>query len=307
MKSAIKAVLVLSSLSACTMPHVDVAKNETVGGAYIRTMAKEYARLAVWERDQYDWPDAALFAAKAGRAKAGEIPLEEAPEHWRLDAHNRHQAAILRERLQRYRAAAAPRRWPQTAALAQIYYDCWVEQREEGWQQSHIDACRQGMEARLMDLAAFMPWAAGAPEALQIGFATARFDLSASEKARLKEFLDRAMDRGITRFLVQGHADRQGGRSFNRLLSERRAATVATWMRRYLHGKKIRIKTAALGEMLPLVPTADGRAKAENRRASVFACPVRCPGEVPEDALPIAVPTVDRRAPVLAAADRGGR
>ncbi len=307
MKSAIVAVLALTGLSACTAPRVNVAENGTASGEYIRAMAQDYARLAAWERDQYDWPDAALFAAKAARAGAGEAPLAETPEHWRLDAPVRRRAAIWRERLQRYRAAAAARRWPRTAARAQIYYDCWIEQREEGWQQPHIDACRQGMEARLMDLAAAMPWAAGAPEALQIGFATARFDLTAAGKARLADFLDRATARGIGRFLVQGHADRQGGRSYNRLLSERRAATVAAWMRRYLHGKKVRIMTAALGEMLPLVPTADGRARAENRRVSVFACPVRCPGEPPEDALPIAVPAADRRAPVLAAADRGGR
>ncbi len=305
MKTLILGFLALTGLSACAAPPVDVAGDVPSGGEYGRAVMTGYVRLAAWEREQYDWPDAALFAAKAARAAAGEMPLAEDPGRWRLDARNRHKATLLRDRLLRYAAAGAARRWPGAAARTQIFYDCWLEQREEGWQQPHIEACRKGMDAGLTDLAATMPWAAGAPGALQIHFATGRFALTAADKARLADFTDRALARGVRRFLVQGHADRQGGRAYNRLLSERRAATVAAWMRRHVRDEQTVILTAALGEMLPLVPTADGKAQADNRRVSVFTCSGRCPGEPPQEVLPLAVPAVDRRPPILAAEERG--
>jgi outer membrane protein OmpA-like peptidoglycan-associated protein len=73
---------------------------------------------------------------------------------------------------------------------------------------------------------------------------------------------------GNARVMLAGHADKSGAASYNVGLSQRRNATV----RSYLEGKGISggvISTEAFGESKPLVDTADGVREPQNRRVEV--------------------------------------
>lgn len=73
---------------------------------------------------------------------------------------------------------------------------------------------------------------------------------------------------GNARVMLAGHADKSGAASYNVGLSQRRNATV----RSYLESKGVPggvIATEAFGETAPLVQTADGVREAQNRRVEV--------------------------------------
>ncbi len=68
--------------------------------------------------------------------------------------------------------------------------------------------------------------------------------------------------------MLAGHADKSGSASYNVGLSQRRNATV----RSYLESKGVAggaIATEAFGETAPLVQTADGEREPQNRRVEV--------------------------------------
>lgn len=73
---------------------------------------------------------------------------------------------------------------------------------------------------------------------------------------------------GNARVMLAGHADKSGSASYNVGLSQRRNATV----RSYLESKGVAggaISTEAFGETAPLVQTADGEREPQNRRVEV--------------------------------------
>jgi len=74
---------------------------------------------------------------------------------------------------------------------------------------------------------------------------------------------------GASRIVIEGHADRSGGDSYNQRLSDRRVKAVTDFMIK--RGVQVaQIQTAAYGETRPRVPTADGVRHDENRRVEIF-------------------------------------
>jgi OOP family OmpA-OmpF porin len=108
-----------------------------------------------------------------------------------------------------------------------------------------------------------------APETYIVFFAFDKSDISPVAS----QVLDRAVAdfraTGSTNVRIEGNADRSGGNAYNQRLSQRRADSVAA----YLRSKGIAqgaITTSANGEDKPRVPTADGVRNDENRNAQVF-------------------------------------
>lgn len=95
-----------------------------------------------------------------------------------------------------------------------------------------------------------------------------RDDLTAESKEIIRRAVEDSSDERVLRFEVVGHADRSGSADYNQGLSKRRADAV----RNYLASLGIEsgdIDTSAKGESSPLVPTADGVAEPQNRRAEI--------------------------------------
>ncbi|OQP56102.1 hypothetical protein A4H97_20605 [Niastella yeongjuensis] len=101
----------------------------------------------------------------------------------------------------------------------------------------------------------------------KILFATNQFTLNAAASTNLDKLATILKGYPDTDIEIQGHTDSQGADDYNMTLSEKRAASVAT----YLKGKGIaagRIKTKGFGETAPVATndTEDGRA--QNRRVN---------------------------------------
>ena len=55
-------------------------------------------------------------------------------------------------------------KYPQAAAEAQVYFDCWVQREDEGWQTDRIEYCHEGFSHALSQRTQLPLYATGAPK-----------------------------------------------------------------------------------------------------------------------------------------------
>lgn len=289
------AIVALGLLAGCgaTFDYDALRVSNAEGDGFAPALSREYKTFALFEADEMmDWPDAARFGGKALQAAKGDVPRPERLADRRLPAGHVGELTAARARLTQALDRGAGRQWPDQAAVAQVRFDCWVEQQEENWQHDHIARCRDGFNAAMRTIDERFA-AAGAPAGLQPAMASAGdggmradgsartfvvpfgFDSAAlTEGARMTvEAVARLIEAGDgVRVIVGGHADRAGADPYNERLSWRRAEA----MSRALIAKGVpagRITVDAFGERRPVVPTGDGVPDARNRRVDVTVGP----------------------------------
>lgn len=107
------------------------------------------------------------------------------------------------------------------------------------------------------------------PETYVVFFAFDKSDISPVAAQVLDRAIADFRATGMTRIVVEGHADRSGKDAYNQKLSERRSASVASYLTQRGVATNA-IQTAGFGESRPRVPTPDGARNDENRRAEIF-------------------------------------
>lgn len=203
-----------------------------------------------------------------------------------IDSEYRGDLTVARQRLVEARNSAAREIAAAALARAQISFECWMEEREEDWQENHIAACRKQFEdamntvdlalanARPAPPAPMPPAPMPEPEPAPLpGPYVVYFDFDSSTLTdAAKAVLDRAVGelstRDDARLSVSGHTDQSGASAYNTRLAERRAAAVAAYLtERGLSGSDMRV--GAFGENQPAVsPSNEGR-EAKNRRVQI--------------------------------------
>jgi len=181
--------------------------------------------------------------------------------------------------------AGGAARAPLPTARAQVQFDCWMEEQEENFQPKDIALCRDSFLSA-MDEASKVVFAAApmpAPKmaeqpaptpspTLQVGMYTIYFDhdrsdLNTAALAVLQESAAGIKETHATSVTVNGYTDRSGNREYNRLLAERRAATVAAALE--ATGIKPTVGEQSYGEDRSAVETADDVRDWHNRRVLV--------------------------------------
>jgi OOP family OmpA-OmpF porin len=248
----------------------------TAGTPFTQGLTEEYRSFTLYEADhEKDWGNAYIFAAKGLAAARGENVLPEQPSNWPVPQPWMQQLNDGRARLMAALDANGRTRLPQVAAKAQVRYDCWVEQSEEGWQDAEIAACR-GEFYYLLGLLEARP-AAPVPPAPAMVPAQREFIIYFDwDSARITpeglRIIDQAAQEARTasgaRIVIVGHADRSGPESYNLRLSLRRADAVRAALAQRGVATE-RTSVTALGESEPAVPTADGVREPRNRRVVV--------------------------------------
>lgn len=268
--------IALSALTACTAPIDELRERRGgEGSAFTQALAEAYLDFADSEAKQYDWIDSRFFARKGLAASRGEVVAPEQPADWSIRIEREEVLSEARARLVTALDAGGRERMPQTAAKAQVGYDCWLEQLEEGWQAEDIAACRKQFETALAELheapatpSVSPPVAADETDRYQVYFDFASADLSPLAVGIVEQAVAAARETGAERLVVVGHADRSGTSEFNLLMSARRAEAVKRVLIR-LGVAPASIETLALGESEPLVATPDGVREPYNRRAVI--------------------------------------
>jgi len=209
-----------------------------------------------------DWPDADHFAAKALDAARGDI---RGPEHvgdWNVGDDKITEINQARERLVAFLNAGAGDVLPQQSASAQVSFDCWIEQQEEGWQADHIAQCRDTFYTAIEDIEPTIK-----PQAT-IFFQFDSDVMEEEEYEKLSAFAKYVNLFNIGAVVIDGHADRAGTTPYNHTLSRDRS--LAVWRDLVRAGvSPDRIAISARGEHAPAVQTVDGIKEPRNRRAEV--------------------------------------
>lgn len=267
-----KALLVSASavfLTACASNwDVETVRGmQPQGGAFETTLFSGYVDLAAQEKAEYDWGDAAYFLNKARAAATVATVLPDEPADRGLAGN----ASVADARIALVTAlddfARASK--PEAAAEAQVAFDCWVQELEEGFQDDDIAACKARFDQAM---AALTPPAEPEPVTVP-GDYTVTFPLGA---ARLDTTAQATLDSVATdyaaarpaRVVIAGHTDTVGSTVDNLLLSQQRAEVVAN----YLEGRGVPTAAMALeayGEEQPAVATGDGVKEPRNRRVEI--------------------------------------
>ena len=291
------------ALSAC-MSEIDSARNlETDTGDYRSELAAGYRQLAIYEADEmYDWLDARTFAQKAIGA-ANNLPIDpENPSDWNLNDEVRTEVESAHASLVAALSTDFAGRSPSSAAMAQISFDCWVEQLEEGWQLDHIASCKARFDAAMEDAAEGTP-PSHAPVATQqtIDPEFAEFEatddgstsrcgedqgmhlqnpqytihflhddsaIGEQDLVLLGDLASQVNVGGMESLLISGHADTSGANDYNLELSFERATNV--WRALLEKGvSPTRMWISAHGEFTAEFETADGERDQRNRRVMI--------------------------------------
>ncbi|MBI3445906.1 MAG: OmpA family protein [Magnetospirillum sp.] len=261
-------------VGACATPWEVADVNEimaapapTAGSAFTKALFAEYKAYAIYEaKEEYEWDDAAIFARKGLRAATGEVVAPEEVAAWNVPAARVKELNDARARLIGYFGNGARERVPAAAATAQVKFDCWVEEENEGDATSDCRAAFLKIEPELQVKAA----APAAPKIVKTFIVYFDFNKSSLTKASmktLKEVVAAAGEIKPSSIYVAGHTDTVGKGGYNDKLSKSRAAAVEKQLAKM--GVKS-IDAKAFGFTKLAVPTKANVKEAKNRRVEIY-------------------------------------
>ncbi len=288
---AVGAVL---TLGACSGYHSQNAveelnKTEATGSAFTKFLANEYRAFANSEHtEMFDYPDALHFAKKGLAAANGEVVMPETLDNWKIGKSSEAELLEAREGLVAVLESGARNIAASNAALAQVKYDCWVEQQEENFQKEHIAVCKEQFFKAMGELQEIMKMAQQPEIPAPVEAADAADEVVPLEQAMYLVFFDwnkssittGAKDvldavvaevkgrEDVTTIVVRGHTDSSGSSKYNDKLSMKRAHAVRDAL--IVRGlSKDLVRVEAKGETDLLVATKDDVREGANRRAQI--------------------------------------
>ncbi len=152
-KAAMLAGVAVLSLGGCYTYSLEELRNVAPSGTpFQRFLADHYRAYAEQEAREYDWADSSYFATKGLQFAYGNSLPPEDPNDW--DIHEPVKTDLLeaRKRLMDVLPRTENTIMAEMAAKTQFYYDCWIEQQEEMWQDDDIVYCRDAFERHLQSL-----------------------------------------------------------------------------------------------------------------------------------------------------------
>lgn len=269
------------ALVGCAGTGLESAKDQApTGSEFSKSLYDGYLGLSEGEYAEYDFSDSDVFAQKASLAGTGaevtpdEISDRDLPED-RVGL-----LSASRERLMAAMAAGAAAKSPQSAAEAQVMFDCWMQEQEENRQPEDIDACQAGFSSAIAKVETDLeepkevaaapkvePTPAPADKSWVLYFDFDSANLNDADAQKIEEIVTyaKANDAKVS---LTSHTDRAGSDEYNNLLSVERANAVAKAM-----GDQgivtNDVKMISLGEKDPAIATLDDMKEPLNRRVVV--------------------------------------
>jgi OOP family OmpA-OmpF porin len=278
MKISIKilgAMAALALLGGCVSNIENIGGAKGTGSAFTQALTEEYKSFVAEEHDEYDWAAADYFARKGLVAAGGTVVQPEDPANYDLgDAAG--EIAAAHQRLLAALNNGGRDNKPAVAAKAQVRFDCWVHEQDEGWQKDEIAACKNDFMAALDELEkkeAAAP-AAGmqAPANYTVYFDFDKSVINAAGQQVINQVLADARMHPPSSISVTGHTDTVGPADYNMALGLRRADAVRTAL---ISGgvPADKITVASRGFTDLAVPTGPNVREAKNRRAEIILQP----------------------------------
>ena len=259
---------------------------ESLGSKFNTVLHAGYIQLSSNELAEYDYRDSDRFALKAAVAARGDDVMPTTLAERDLPEDKTEELAKARARLFAVLVGGGRGKAPEVAARAQISFECWMQEQEEGHQPDDVVACRNAFynsvvaaEVALRPPTPPPPEPAPAsvpepePEPSYVTYYVVFFDfdnaeLSNAGKTTLDEAAVTAQEMRPYKIVIRGHTDRAGRESYNLGLSEARALSVARYLIDQGAGRFV-IDVEGLGESEPIAKTSDGVRDGRNRRTEV--------------------------------------
>jgi OOP family OmpA-OmpF porin len=264
--------LALVAVAGCSNRYVDAAKSaQATGDAFESALARHYLDLAKSESKQGDVDAATTFARRSSASAEGQLVLPDDFTNRKI-SRDRGELRSARQRLLAALDGNGRTTAPDAAARAQVLFDCWVEQAEENLQRDDIKACREGFETSVAAVESALAAAATAvptePGSYLVFFDLNSAKLTPEAQDVTANAVTSAKERADEPIMITGFTDTTGTPQHNLRLSKQRAEAVADAM--VASGVDAgRITTDGLGENNLLIPTDDGVAEPQNRRAQI--------------------------------------
>ncbi len=249
-------------LAACGT--ADIEGMQVKGPAFNKGLYDGYLSLAKSEYDEDDWSDGAKFGDRAVASAEGSPPGPEAIAARKLPKRTVADLTSARGKLVSALNRGAAGKDPVNAALAQVMFDCWMQEQEEDLQPDHIANCRTQFETAMARVDA----ALGKPA--QATKFVVYFDFNSvklSRNARTVIDMVKGETRKGAKVFVAGFTDRAGSSDYNKVLATKRSKAVSSALVKA--GIKSAIETAAYGEKQNAVATKDGVRERLNRRVEI--------------------------------------
>ena len=270
-------------LGACHGMELEGVKDlEPQGSEFNQQLFAGYVELSARERAEYDFRDSDHFALRAAAAARGDDVRPTAVDERLVAADKHEELSKARGRLMAALFGSAKGKAPAIAASAQISYECWLQEQEEGHQPDDIADCRNAFYGQVIAAEVAIrpapppppePEPEPEPEPVYATYYVVFFDFDSSElsnaaKQTLNEAAEAALAMRPYKIIIRGHTDRAGPDKYNLGLSERRALSVAGYMIDQGAGRFV-IDAEGLGESEPIAKTADNVRDGRNRRVEV--------------------------------------
>ena len=262
------------ALGGCASSNLkDAQMAEATGSEFQMGLIEGYKALAATEAAEADWQDARVFSARVLAVAGGADVGPEQPSGRALPADVKLEVEIAQARLETILDGGGREKAGKASAMAQVGFDCWLQELEENFQPDDIASCK----------AMFEEGASAAEEALrpppppkpvfkgpwEVYFA---WDSTAIDSAAQQQ-----INKAYTSFgklkdsvvNIAGHTDSSGPSKYNRKLSEMRAKAVYEVFTLDLLVPEDRIAMRAAGEDEPAVKTPDNMREMLNRRVVI--------------------------------------
>lgn len=100
-----------------------------------------------------------------------------------------------------------------------------------------------------------------------------RHDLRPGAHGALADLVAKLSAYPAARITVAGHTDAKGSDAYNQSLSEKRAGSVAAYLRAHVSGSAVTIDAVGMGETEPVADNATEDGRARNRRVEIIVVP----------------------------------
>lgn len=263
----------LGLLSACaTTANLEELRQVTPRGTpYAIALTKHYLDFSEAEAKSYDWIDSNHFAEKGLLSGYGQKVTAEEIVSWDIPEDLKPELVAAREKLLKLTDEQAQHTMPNEAAEATFAFDCWLEELEEGWDETAISACQKRFYSAL-DALEFAATSAAqqidnTAYLVYFGFDSTKFNDAATQV--VKQVVADVAKSKPTEILIHGHTDSAGSEEYNMRLSEKRALSVLERLIKNGIPAEI-LHYFAFGESDPAVDRGNGVAEPKNRRVEIF-------------------------------------
>ena len=260
------------TLAACGTQRDNAKRAVSSDQGYQGELSRGYLQTSGWEYGEGDYRDSDRFAGKSMAASAGEnVPAPDMGSY-NIPAEYAGEISAASQRLNSALGQGAASVAPADTANAQVMLDCWMQEAEENWpfQEEDRAYCRDSFNESMAKVEAALapaPVAAVPPGSYLVFFDFAKYNLTPEAVDIVNAAASGATAPG-TAITVIGNTDTVGSAAFNMRLGQQRADAVAAQL--MAAGFTGVITAESRGEEDLLVPTGDGVAEPQNRRAEII-------------------------------------